>query len=108
MAGKFRKIATEEAFSIPEIAQELKKVARAPNDLIDLPLIKGIYDGDPGYGRLGFLDGLIDLEERRLRDMDENGVDMQLLYFDGCPNWRLAEDRLRAALRRVGETAVLG
>ena len=30
MAGKFRKIATEEAFSIPEIAQELKKVARRP------------------------------------------------------------------------------
>jgi 5-carboxyvanillate decarboxylase len=81
MAGKFRKIATEEAFSIPEIAQELKKVARAPNDMIDMPLLKGIYDGDPGYGRMQFLDGLIDLEERRLKDMDENGVDIQLLLL---------------------------
>ena len=84
MAGKFRKIATEEAFSIPEIAQELKKVARAPNDMIDMPLLKGIYDGDPGYGRMQFLDGLIDLEERRLKDMDENGVDMQLLLAHGA------------------------
>ena len=25
-----------------------------------------------------------------------------LLYFDGCPNWREADDRVREALRRVG------
>jgi 2,3-dihydroxybenzoate decarboxylase/5-carboxyvanillate decarboxylase len=79
--GKFRRIAVEEAFSIPEIARELKNVARAPSESLDLPLVKGIYDNDPGYGRLGFLDGLLDLEDRRLRDMDENGVDMQLLLL---------------------------
>ena len=81
MAAKFRKIAVEEAFSIPEIAKELQKVARSPADLLDMPLIKGIYDNDPGYGRLGFLDGLLDIEDRRLRDMDDNGVDMQLLLL---------------------------
>jgi hypothetical protein len=32
MAGKLRKIAVEEAFSIREVANELKKVARAPGD----------------------------------------------------------------------------
>ncbi len=29
-------------------------------------------------------------------------VDVHLLYFDGCPNWREADDRVREALRRVG------
>ena len=27
---------------------------------------------------------------------------MRLLYFDGCPNWTVAEERLRSALVRVG------
>jgi hypothetical protein len=27
------------------------------------------------------------------------GVDVRLLYFDGCPNWRLAEWRLREAVQ---------
>jgi len=26
-------------------------------------------------------------------------VKVELLYFDGCPNWRLAEERLTSALR---------
>ncbi|HEV7756674.1 MAG TPA: DUF302 domain-containing protein [Mycobacteriales bacterium] len=32
---------------------------------------------------------------------------MTLLYFDGCPNWRQAEDHLRTALRRVGASDVV-
>ena len=79
MPGKFRRIAVEEAFSIPEVARELQKVARAPGDSADLPLIRGVYDAQPGYGDLKFLDGLIDLEGRRLAEMDQYGVDMQLL-----------------------------
>jgi len=27
-----------------------------------------------------------------------------LLYFDGCPSWRLARGRVREALRRVGRS----
>jgi hypothetical protein len=34
-------------------------------------------------------------------------VDVTLLYFDGCPNWRQAEDHLRTALRRVGASDVV-
>ncbi|MFW2513710.1 thioredoxin family protein [Demequina sp. SO4-13] len=30
---------------------------------------------------------------------------VQLLYFDGCPNWRVTEGRLREALEAVGSTA---
>ncbi len=29
-------------------------------------------------------------------------MDVALLYFDGCPNWTVAADRLRSALRAVG------
>jgi len=29
-------------------------------------------------------------------------MDVRLLYFDGCPNWPVAEERLREALTRVG------
>jgi len=79
MSGKVRKIAVEEAFSIPEVAKELQKVARAPGDSADLPLIRGVYDAQAGYGDLKFLDGLLDLEGERLRQMDQYGVDMHLL-----------------------------
>lgn len=29
-------------------------------------------------------------------------MDVTLLYFDGCPNWHQAEDRIRHALAAVG------
>ncbi len=111
MAGKIRRIATEEAFSIPEVARELQKVARAPSDSADLPLVKGIYDAQPGYGDMKFLDGLLDIEGKRLREMDEYGVDVQLLsltapgvqMFDAdtaCELATLANDRLAEVISR--------
>jgi 2,3-dihydroxybenzoate decarboxylase/5-carboxyvanillate decarboxylase len=111
MAAKLRKIAVEEAFSIPEVAKELQKVARAPGDSADLPLIRGVYDAQPGYGSLNFLDGLLDLEGRRLREMDEHGVDVQILsltapgvqMFDAdtaCDLATLANDRLAEVIAR--------
>ena len=33
-------------------------------------------------------------------------MDVRLLYFDGCPNWRETDDRLRAALAQAGRTDV--
>jgi len=77
-----RKIATEEAFSIPEVAQALQQVARGPSSSLDKLLVKSIYDAQPGasgYGSLNLLDGLLDIEGRRLKEMDELGVDMHLL-----------------------------
>jgi len=111
MPGKFRKIAVEEAFSIPEVAEGLQRVSRAPGDSADLPLIRGIYDAQPGYGNLKFLDGLLDIEDRRLKEMDQYGVDMHLLsltapgvqMFDAdtaCELATLANDRLAAVITR--------
>src|SRR3984885_14874520 len=102
---KMRRIAVEEAFSIPEVAEGLKQVARSPGDSSDLPLVRGIYDSQGGYGSMKFLDGLLDLEDVRLKDMDANGVDMHVLsltapgvqMFDAdtaCELATLANDRL--------------
>lgn len=33
-------------------------------------------------------------------------MSVELLYFDGCPNWTVAEERLREALRTVGRNDV--
>ncbi len=82
MAQKIRKIATEEAWSIPEVAEQLRKVANSPSQSLDRLLVKGIYDKEPdstGYRALDFLSGLIDIEQVRLPQMDQFGVDMQLL-----------------------------
>ena len=35
-----------------------------------------------------------------------HGMYVSLLYFDGCPNWRTTDERLRQALDRVGHGEV--
>jgi 5-carboxyvanillate decarboxylase len=108
---KMRKIAVEEAFSIAEVAEALKQVSRGPGDSADLPLVRGIYDTQGGYGSMKFLDGLLDIEDRRLKDMDANGVDLHVLsltapgvqMFDAdtaCELATLANDRLAAVISR--------
>jgi len=82
MSAKVRKIATEEAWSIPEVAAELKKVANSPTQSLDKLLVKGIYDAEEdtsGYGKMDFLSGLTDVQQMRLAQMDQFGVDMHLL-----------------------------
>lgn len=82
MGTKCRLIACEEAWSIPEVAAELKKVANSPTQSLDKLLVKGIYDAEhdaSGYGKMNFLHGLLDVEDMRVPQMDEHGVDMHLL-----------------------------
>lgn len=109
-----RLIATEEAWSIPEVAAELKKVANGPTQSADKLLVKGVYDAavdTTGYGKLDFLSGLIDAEDRRLKEMDAFGVDMHLLaltapgvqMFDADTAMELAmlaNDRLAALCQK--------
>jgi 5-carboxyvanillate decarboxylase len=108
MTTRCRLIATEEAWSIPEIAAELKKIGNSPTQSLDRLLVKGIYDADPargGYDSMDFLSGLLDVEGKRLAQMDEYGVDMHLLsltapgvqMFDAdtaCDLAALANDRM--------------
>lgn len=113
MSTHLRRIATEEAFSIPEVAAELQKVVQGPSASLDKLLVKGIYESDaqPGYGQMKFLDGLLDIEQRRLAEMDLLGVDMHLLsltapgvqMFDADTAGELAtlaNDRLADICRR--------
>jgi len=104
-----RRIATEEAFVIPEIAAAHKMIAEAPGASLDLPLLRAIYASPPGKSL--FLDRLLDLDELRIADMDENGVDVELLsltapgvqMFDadtGTALAALANDRLAEAIAR--------
>ena len=80
MNNPMRRIATEEAFSVPEVAAELQRLSRSPSNSIDLMLVRKIYDAAnaPGY-QSQFLAPLLDIEGERLRDMDANGVDLHLL-----------------------------
>lgn len=114
MAEAMRRIATEEAWTIPEVASALRDEVRGPTSSLDKLLVAGIYDakGDnSGYGTLNFLDGLLDTEGQRLAQMDALGVDMHLLsltapgvqMFDADTATdlaALANDRLAEICRR--------
>lgn len=116
-----RRIATEEAFSIPEIADALGDVARAGGDSLDLLLVRTIYDPERAAGsRAPLRARLLDLDDGRIADMDANGVDMQLLSLTApgvqmfepdlaCGLATLANDRLAEAIaRHPGRYAGLG
>ncbi len=123
MAGQpksIRRIATEEAFSIPEVADALGEVARAGGSSLDLLLLKSIYAPDSmDNSRAPLKAKLLDLDAGRIADMDANGVDVQLLsltapgvqMFDAdtaCELAKLANDRLAETIaRRPGRYAGL-
>jgi 5-carboxyvanillate decarboxylase len=74
-----RRIATEEAFSIPEVAAALHDVARSPSNSQDMILVSRIYDAPDEDTGGGLLPRLLDFEKQRLREMDETGTTMHLL-----------------------------
>jgi 5-carboxyvanillate decarboxylase len=76
---KIRRIATEEAFSIPEVAAGLRDVARSPSNSLDMILVQRIYDAKTKEEVAALLPRLLDLEGERMKDMDANGVDVHLL-----------------------------
>ncbi|HZI25268.1 MAG TPA: amidohydrolase family protein [Chryseolinea sp.] len=122
-----RKIATEEAFNIPEIAEAIVQVARKGGTNLDLALLKQIYDvpkdsqsppksaesqvANRDKAARSLLPRLLDLDAGRLADMDASGVDMHILSLampgvqifekDVAANLAsLANDRLAEAISR--------
>src|SRR5215470_16467730 len=74
MSRHFRKIATEEAFSIPEQMEAMRELVRK-SDTYDPDLFLWEF-----MSRGGILtERLLDLEDERLKIMDEAGIDMHLL-----------------------------
>jgi 5-carboxyvanillate decarboxylase len=125
--NRVRKIATEEAFVIPEIAAAMREVVQRGGPSLDLKLWSLIYNSAssslptvqtssrPPRDRDAFarqlLPRLLDLEQLRLAEMDANGVDMhvlslaapgvQMLERDSAVSLaRLANDKLSETIRR--------
>ena len=106
-----RRIAVEEAFSIPEVWEALRDwAAKAPADEPDQGFWDFVFSQDtPGLQRVRRQ--LMDLEDERLKIMDANGVDVHILSLTapGVQTFaparavsmaRLANDRLAAVIAR--------
>ena len=113
---RVRKIATEEAFLIPEVAEAMREVVRRGGPSLDLKLWTQIYNATPADpparppsstgmgGRDAFirqiLPRLLDLEQTRLGEMDANDIDVHLLSLVSPGVQMLAPDAA-VALARV-------
>ena len=106
------KIATEEAFSVPEVAEALGALSRRGGiDSLDMPLLHAIYGDGRGTTPFDFLADLSDIGEGRIAEMDRYGVDMHLLSLtapgvqmfgkdEAVALAAIANDRLAEAVRR--------
>ena len=95
-----RKIATEEAFATPELVKAWLEVARtSPRSSLDIPTgILSIFDNPrPGSNQDGFRRRLLDLDNERLADMDDAGVDVQILSVT-IPGVQIFDPNVASAL----------
>jgi 5-carboxyvanillate decarboxylase len=106
-----RKIATEEAFNIPEIAEAIVQIAKKGGNNLDLALLKQIYDvpkeaqpmvqaqasqvANRDKAAKTLLPRLLDLDRGRLADMDASGVDMHVLSL-AMPGVQIFEKNVAA------------
>jgi predicted TIM-barrel fold metal-dependent hydrolase len=122
-AARLRKIATEEAFMIPEIAAAVRDLVRRGGSSLDLNLLRIVYDSPPApaagpstgqssgqssgaapasrdaLARL-LLPQLLDADAARLAEMDANRVDMHVLAL-GVPGVQMFEAGRAVALARL-------
>jgi 5-carboxyvanillate decarboxylase len=108
MSGAYRRIATEEAWAIPEQMDAMRRLAEGGSTDPDFALWRVLL-GDSTPSR-NVMRRLLDVGPERLAAMDEHGVDVQLLLltspgpqmFDadtGTELATLANDRLAEAVR---------
>lgn len=108
-----RKIATEEAFTIPEIADAYREWINKEGVNLDRLVLKQIYDtpdarlaasntdvSNRDRAALGMLPKLLDLDAIRLSDMEAGGVSMHILSLT-MPGVQVFEPRQASALARL-------
>lgn len=110
-----KKIATEEAWCIPEIAKALQNMSRKGSTNLDYKLLAQIYDApivetkdkntanqtanrDASAGLM--LPKLLDTEQIRINDMNTNGVDMHVLSL-ALPGVQIFESQQADELARL-------
>ena len=92
--ARVRKIATEEAFTIPEVAEAMRDVVRRGGTNLDLNVLSLIYDSRT------LLPRLLSLDATRISEMDANGVDMHVLSL-AIPGVQMFEVDKAVALARL-------
>jgi 5-carboxyvanillate decarboxylase len=115
--NRVKKIATEEAFMIPEVAAAVRELVRKGGSNLDIKLLATVYDAPAvtasqntsqtpppvsnrdASARL-LLPNLLDIDAGRLANMDASGVDMHLLSL-ALPGVQLFEASQAAALARL-------
>jgi 5-carboxyvanillate decarboxylase len=102
-ARPYRRIATEEAFSCPEVFAALQEwVAAAGPDEPDHDFLSFLFGRDlPGLQRVRRQ--LIDLDDERLKIMDDYGVDMHLLSLTAPGVQTLADQPATALAAQVND-----
>ena len=125
--GRLKRIASEEAFTIPELIEPMRDVLRRGGSNLDLTLLSTIYAEDATTSSIAqasaatsqnrdalarmLLPKLLDIDAGRIADMDASGVDVHVLslFMPGvqlfsrdtaAPLARIANDRLAEAIRR--------
>ena len=75
----YLRIATEEAFSTPELVAAWRDILDEPNVDPGFQSLIGFYINHQGERPKFIADRLLDLDEKRLADMDMRGIDRQIL-----------------------------
>ena len=78
-ARPYRRIATEEAFSPPEMLEIYKRILAKDNVDVGFKHLMGFYMSSPSERAQHIMRCLTDLDALRLQHMDESGVDMQVI-----------------------------
>jgi 5-carboxyvanillate decarboxylase len=78
-AQGYLRIATEEAFAPPELMQAYRKLLAKGSDDPGFQSLWGFYLGSKSPRAVAIIERLQDMGARRLTDMDERGIDRQII-----------------------------
>src|SRR5579871_5654135 len=76
---EYARIATEEAFAPAELLAIYKRILQQENPDPGFVSLMGFYMSSPSARARHIMECLTDLGEKRLRHMDESGIDRQII-----------------------------